>query len=135
MFKINSITDAQSASIDLKNPTTGELLGASIELAGPEHPQRKSIEFAKQRKMRQSIQKTGKFELTDPAEDELDAIDKLVSCTLSWEGICADDGTPIPFSREAAAKLYGTEGLGWLRAQLYNALEERERFIKACVQS
>lgn len=132
MFKITDITDATSANVDIKHPVTGVLVGASVVLAGPEHPTRKAIEFAKQRKLRAAIQKTGKLELSDPSDDEADVVDKLTSCTLDWAGIADDAGQPIAFSKAEAAKLYGREGLGWLRAQLWAALEERERFIAAC---
>jgi len=130
MFDISTITDAQSASIDLKHPVTGALLGATVSLAGPEHPTRKAIDFNKQRKLRAAIQKSGKLELTDPADDELDGIEKLASCTLGWSGI-TDGATVVEFSKAAALKLYSTEGMGWLRAQLLTAMEERERFITA----
>jgi hypothetical protein len=134
MFDIKSITDTSSADVALKHPVTGALLGATITVAGPEHPTRKASEFAKQRKLRQSFQKTGKLELTDPADDELDAVDKLTSCTLGWSGI-TDAGVAVEYSSQAAARLYATEGLGWLREQLLAAMGERERFIKACAQS
>ena len=135
MFKIGSIEDASSAVVDLKHPVTGAPLGASITLAGPEHPSRKALEFAKQRKLRAAIQKTGRMELLDPQEDELDAVERLVACTLGWDGIADDAGQPIEFSPAAASKLYATEGLTWLRDQIYTALGERERFIKACAPS
>ena len=130
MLDIKIIQDADRAVVALKHPVTGALLGASVTLAGPEHPQRKSIEFSRQRKLRQAIQKTGKLELVDPEDDELDAIEKLASCTLDWDGI-ADGGTPLVYSKDAAIKLYGGQGMGWLRAQVYAALDERERFITA----
>lgn len=130
MFEISSISDALEASIDLKHPVTGALLGASITLAGPEHPLRKAIDFNKQRTLRASIQKAGKLVLSDPADDELDSIEKLATITLGWSGI-TDAGAPLEFSKAAAQKLYSDEKLGWLRAQLLAAAEERERFIKA----
>lgn len=129
-FDIAQIHDVASASIDIKHPTTGESIGAQIEVAGPEHPQRKAIEFARQRKIRAGLQKTGKIELSDPADDELDAIEMLTSCTLGWKGI-TEGGVEVPFSRDAAYKLYSTEGLAWLRIQVLNAMGERDRFIKA----
>lgn len=134
MFDITTITDAPTATIELKHPITGAPLGATITVAGPEHPTRKGIDFAKQRKLRAAIQKTGKLEISDPADDELDAVDKLAACTLGWDGM-AEAGQPVEFSKAAAAKLYATEGLGWLRAQVWAAMDERERFITACAQS
>lgn len=134
MFEISAIKDALSAPIDIKHPVTGVPLGATVTLAGPEHPTRKAIDFSKQRKLRASIQKTGKLELSDPADDELDAIEKLAACTLAWSGF-ADGGDVLVFTPAAALKLYGTDGMGWLRAQLLAAMEERERFISACAPS
>lgn len=134
MFDISSISDALDASISLKHPVTGAPLGATITLAGPEHPLRKAIDFGKQRKLRAAIQKSGKLELTDPADDELDAIEKLAACTLGWTGM-TEGGVPVEFSKVAAAKLYSNEKMGWLRAQLLAAMEERERFITACAPS
>ena len=134
MFEINSILDASSAAIDIKHPVTGQLLGATVTLAGPEHPTRKAIDFAKQRKLRASIQKNGKLEVSDPEEDIQDAIEKLAACTLGWDGMTRD-GVPVPFSKDAAAELYSREGLGWLRDQIFAAMEERSRFITACAQS
>lgn len=134
MFNLQDITDAASAVVELKHPVTGELLGASITLAGPEHPQRKAVEFARQRKLRAAVQKSGRLEMVDPEEDEQIALDRLVACTLGWSGI-ADASVVIEYSPAAAARLYGGEGVGWLRAQVYAALDERERFITACAQS
>lgn len=131
MLDIQLITDSSDAVVEIKHPITGAPVGATVTLAGPEHPTRKAIDFAKQRKIRASVQKTGKLELSDPADDELDAIEKLAACTLGWTGI-TDGGKEIEFSKAAAMKLYSTEGLGWLRSQLYSAMDERERFIKAC---
>lgn len=131
MFNIQTITDAASADVEIKHPVTGASLGATVTLAGPEHPARRAIDFAKQRKLRAAIQKTGRLEVSDPEDDLLDAIDKLAVCTLGWSGI-TDGDAPIEFSKAAAAKLYGADGMGWLRDQLYAAMEERARFIKAC---
>lgn len=129
MFDIKSISDAQTAMVDVRDPVTNAPLGATFTVAGPEHPKRKAIEFARQRKLRATLQKTGKLELTDPADDELDQIDLLTECVLGWSGI-SDNGAEIPFSKDAAAKLFATEGLGWLRGQLLAAMRENERFIQ-----
>ncbi|NVO06589.1 MAG: hypothetical protein HXX19_11975 [Rhodoferax sp.] len=134
MFDISTISDAPSAVIDITHPVTGVSLGATVTIAGPEHPARRAIEFAKQRKLRAAIQKTGRLELSDPADDALDAIDRLATCTLDWSGI-SDGGQAVVFSKSAAQKLYANESLGWLRAQLLCAMDERERFIQACAQS
>ena len=134
MFDINSILDASSAAIEIKHPVTGQLLGATVTLAGPEHPTRKAIDFARLRKLRQAIQNTGKHEMSDPQDDALDAIEKLAQCTLGWSGM-SDAGLPVEFSQAAAVKLYSSDGLAWLREQVFVAMDERARFITACAQS
>lgn len=134
-FKISSIKDAQSAAIEIKDPETGAPLGAFVTLAGPEHPKRKALEFARQRKMRASLQKTGKVQLGDPSDDEQDGIDELAEITLGWDGFVGDDDLPIAFSKEAAQKLYADDNMGWLRAQLFTAKNERERFINSSAQN
>jgi hypothetical protein len=134
MFDINSIKDVTTAEVSLKHPLTGELLGATVTLAGPEHSTRKAIEFAKQRKLRAAVLKTGRVEASDPEEDILDAVEKLAACTLGWTGI-SEEGLPLEFSKAAAAKLYGAEGNTWLRDQVFAAMDERSRFIKACATS
>lgn len=130
MFKLSSIQDALTADIDLKHPVSGDPLGATLTLAGPEHPARKAFDHAKQRKQRAAFQKNGKIDLGDPAEDELNAIDMLVNATLGWSGFANDSGEAIAFTKDAAATLYSTEGHGWLRAQVLVAMGERDRFIK-----
>lgn len=134
MLNINAISDVQSADIDIKDPVSGASVGATITLAGPEHPARKALEFARQRKARAALQKTGKVQLGDPADDEQDNIEFLAACTLGWSGI-ADGATEIEFSPAAALKLYSNEALQWLVVQLTRALGERERFINSSAQA
>lgn len=134
-FKIGSIQDALSAPVEIKDPSTGASVGATVTLAGPEHPKRKAVEFSRQRKQRASFQKTGKLDLGDPEDDEATNIDTLIACTLGWEGITDDAGKPIAYSESAAATLYATDGQGWLRAQLLAALGERDRFIKTSAKA
>lgn len=126
-YKRKSIIDLLSAKVIVKDDE-GNPTGMVVELAGPEHPKRKGIEFAHQRKIRAGLQKTGKLELGDPADDELDSIDKLASCTLSWEGYVDEDDKPITCTTAEAQKAYSDEP--WMRNQLLDALNERQRFIK-----
>jgi hypothetical protein len=128
MLKIGSIVDTQSADITIKDPATGKRL-ATVTIAGPEHPKRKAIEFSKQRRMITALARTGKIEITDPVEQEQDKIDLLVACTLAWADIADAGGEPILCTAENARKLYSAEGHGWLRKVLYDAMDERDRFI------
>ena len=128
-YKRKSIKDLDSADIEVKDPTTQAPLGMTVTLAGPENPKRQTIEYAVQRKLRASLQKTGKIELADPIDDMQDGIEKLAACTLGWKGYQDEAGVEVPFSAAAALKAYTDEP--WLRDQMMTALNERERFIKS----
>lgn len=131
-YRRGSIKDLPSAEIQVKGPD-GNPTGMVVELAGPEHPKRKQIEFAQQRKIRSQLQKTGKLELADPADDEQDGIEKLAGCTLGWKLYLDEAGKEIPFSTAEAQSSYALEP--WLRNQLLTALNERERFIKSSAKA
>lgn len=128
MFDLNSIQEVNTAKVELVHPLTKAPLGASITLAGPEHPQRKKLIFDRQRKLRASFAKKGRIDFSDPTEDEEDEIDLLAACTLGWDGI-AENGKAVEFSKAAATDLYGKPELSWLRAQVREALDNRENFI------
>lgn len=134
MLDIKNIIESQSAAIEIHHPITREPLGATITLAGPEHPKRKSIRFSLQRRVRAQIAKSGRAPMRDPEEDDAENIRLLAECTLGWYGIM-DGGKEIPFSQEAAEELYGRPEMGWLREQLVAALDERENFIKGSATS
>lgn len=129
MFDINTVTESQSADIEITHPVTREPLGATITLAGPEHPKRKALRFQLQRRVRAQLAKSGRATQRDPEQDEEENIQLLAQCTLGWKGI-ADNGVEIPFSEAAAVDLYGRPEMGWLREQLVAALDERENFIR-----
>lgn len=133
-FDIDAYEDVQAGDIQLKDPATGAPTGATITLAGPEHPARRKIDLDRQRRVRAALQKTGKLQLQDPEEDEADETDLLVACTLGWRGL-ALAGQELAFSREAAARLYTDPKRRWLRAQVVAALNEREAFIKRSANS
>jgi hypothetical protein len=130
MYNLNKISDAPSADVEIKDPETGAPLGVFFTMAGPEHPKRKAIEFARQRKIRAALQKTGKIELNDPEDDEQATADTLVACTLGWRGYSNDAGAEVTFTPQAASTLFNDDTKGWLRHQLVTAMNERERFIK-----
>ena len=129
MLDIASITEAAEAEIPLPHPVTKVPLGASITVAGPEHPKRKAIVFDRQRRIRARMQKTGRLQLDDPEKSEEDDIALLAACTLGWNGL-EEDGIAIAFSEAAAAALYARPELGWLRAQVMEAINDRENFIR-----
>lgn len=125
---LDAFEDHESIEVEVKDPLTGNGTGAFITVAGPNHPKRRAMRIAHARKIRNAVRKSGQIALPDPEEQEADETDMLVACTLGWKGL-RQGGAPLPFSRDAAYKLYLDPKRDWLRDQVKVALEERERFI------
>ena len=123
---LSTINELGEADVVIKHPVTGAPTGALVTLAGPEHPRRKQLIFTRTRKLRAKFQKSGKVQLDDPEDEEADGVSYLAACTLGWIGF-SESGKEIPFSTQAAVDLYSR--IGWLRAQINQALEDRENFI------
>jgi hypothetical protein len=123
-FDWNLYEDTDRADIRIKSPDTLALTSLVVTLAGPQHPDRKRITLARMRRMRQAFSKTGKMPTQEPEDDESEAVDLLVACTLGWTG------APVPFSPTEARRLYTDPKRQWLREQLQAALDERERFTQ-----
>lgn len=124
---LDAYEDSATGELRIKDPVTGAPTPMVVTLAGPEHPERKRLVFARQRRLRATLAKTGKVPVSDPEEDEAEELDTLVACTLGWAGASE------AFSRDAVRRLYAKKR--WLRDQVAAALQERELFIRACVQA
>lgn len=123
-FDFNSIEDVPTGTYRIKDQTGAPTLMV-VTLAGPEHPDRKRRLFARQRRLRAALAKTGKMPVSDPEDDEADELDDLVVSTLGWEGAA------VPFSPAAARALYADPKRRWLRDQVLSALQERELFTRS----
>lgn len=133
MLNLDDIQTALTAAIKILHPVTKAETGAVITVAGPEHPKRKTINFERQRKMRAEYARAGRLEFdTDPADDEAQRIADLAACTIDWSGI-GDKGVAIAFSEKAAADLYATPKLAWLRDQVQEGLNKGDLFIQDSV--
>lgn len=128
MLDITTVVELGETTIEIKHPVTGAATGATVTIAGPEHPKRKKIVFDRQRRLRARFQKAGKLQFTDPEEEEQESVEFLAACTLGWSGI-AEGGKEVKFSPEAAIALYSRPEMAWLKAQVSEALESRENFI------
>jgi hypothetical protein len=128
-FDLDSFEDISAGDYVVKHPETNQPTAIVITLAGPEHPNRKKIAFAHQRRLRKVLQQTGKLQLADPEEEEADEVDMLVACTLGWKGVSVA-GKPLAYSAENARTVYGDPKRRWLRDQVKAALNEREHFIR-----
>ena len=128
-FNLKSIRQVASAKIQVKDPATGDPTGVILEMAGPEHPDRKRITFAQSRKFLRSYAKTGRAEMPEPEDAESQKKENLAAFTLGWTGLIDDAGAPVVFSKAAALELYNNPEMGWLVDQLDSALGEKELFI------
>lgn len=128
-FDPDSIEVVDRADVRIKDPTRNNAPTSwVITLASPIHPARKRLEMAQQRRMQAHLMKTGKLQLDDPEERELVEIDKLVMSTLGWSG------ATIPFSADAARRIYSDSRRSYVTAQVRQALDDMELFTKACAQ-
>lgn len=124
-FSLDAFEDTPAADYRVRHPLTGAPTGMVVKLAGPEHPARKALLHARQRKMRAALAKTGKMPVLDPETDEVDELERLVACTLGWTGEAR------AFSADAARQIYADPKRRWFRDQVSEALEERELFTRA----
>ena len=123
-FDVSKFQDMPSGELNVKDPF-GAPTGMVITLAGPEQPDRKRRQFARQRRLRNELSKTGRLPRTDPEDDDRDEIEELVASTLGWTG------SAVPYSVAAARDLYSDTARQWLRVQVKVALDERELFIRS----
>ena len=133
MFNPRSIEDLEQASVEILNPQTKRPTGATITLAGPDHPKARSIALTAQRRVRKQLEKTGRLTLDDPEVEEDSRLEELVARTIGWTGIADDGGKEMPCTAENARKLYA--GVTWLRLQLMEAMNDRGNFIRASAAS
>jgi hypothetical protein len=130
-----SARDVLTASFEVKDPLTNKGTGLFIELAGPEHPERKRLSLEAQREARAAMEKqaseTGRLVpvLKDPEENLAESLEMLVAATLNWY---RKDGKPVtPFSKNAARTLYVDPESQWLVRQVANRVGDLNLFIKA----
>ena len=124
-MNLENISETLTADLQIVHPKTKAQLGIVVTVAGPEHPKRKALEFARARRMREQINLTGKMQLDDPEKAEEDAIDDLVGITLGITGI---DG--FDFSAGAVRDLYTDPKRAWLRRQVADGRNNLENFIE-----
>ena len=127
-FDLATLEDITEAEVQLKRES--QLLPIWVTLAGPEHPKRKAFVFAKQRRLRQQLAKTGKVEFQDPAEDEQDEVELLATCVLGWRGVLWK-GQPVECTKANVQAYLGNPKLAWFRRAVKTAFDDNEAFIAA----
>lgn len=128
-FDIFEFEDVTEGEVRIKHPDTGAPTPVVIRIASPEHPARKAIEHARQRRARKLFAQTNRVPVDEPSEDVERENEMLVAATLGWSGLMAG-GSPLEYSPAAAAKLYADPKRGWLREQVLAAMSARDNFIR-----
>lgn len=131
---LDDVVESDAQEMELQHPNTGAGMGIYFTLAGPEHPVRRSFLFKTQREQRQRFAKMkapniGKMLADgDPEDEEAQATDYLVLCTLGWRDLKIA-GADVPFSKDAARAIYSDPKRAYVRRQVKAFLEDAANFI------
>ena len=120
--KLDFATKAEEGAVmQVKNPLTGEALGATITLIGTDSKAFRDL--AKQRAT--AALKRTKEELENyDSDDEMSLM--LSKCTLAWSGV--EEGVEaVEFSQENALMMY--RKYRWLRDQVDQFIGDRANFL------
>jgi hypothetical protein len=128
-FNLKKIKTLETFEVEIKDEE-GNGTGVFFTLAGPNHTVRRNAQLALNRKMIAQANKTGKVELPDPEDAEVDRLKNLANATLSWRGYVNDEGQEVPFSTATALALYQDPEMMWLVDQVDTALGAKDRFTK-----
>ena len=111
----------EGAVMQVKNPLTGEALGATITLIGTDSKAFRDL--AKQRA-------TAALKRTKEEQESFDvdasSVELLAKCTLAWSGI-EEGGKSVEFSQENAVKMYSK--YHWLKEQVDRFIGDRANFL------
>lgn len=130
---LDSFVDADEIDLVMTNPRTGDPVIASdekpwtIKLAGPNHPESVKLRNAAIGKTLKRNRTRGNVEQS-PDEVVNQSIDHLVARTLGWNAPLMG-GQPVPFSKEAARKIYTT--MQAFRNQVQERLVDDAGFLKS----
>lgn len=143
MFDLD-VMDTKSLSetgveMEVRNITDGEPLKNSagepivIRVLGPDSSVYRRLTRQQVQKRFERAQRQQNITADAYAEAEADAVEILVACTVGWRGILGKDKEPVPFSKEAARKLY--EDYPAIREQVDSFASSRANFTKASLKA
>ena len=111
----------EGAVMQVKNPLTGEALGATITLIGTDSKAFRDL--AKQRATA-TLKRTKEEQENYDSDDEMSVM--LSKCTLAWSGV--EEGVEaVEFSQENALMMY--RKYRWLRDQVDQFIGDRANFL------
>ena len=120
--KLDFATKAEEGAVmQVKNPLTGEALGATITLIGTDSKAFRDL--AKQRATA-ALKRTKEEQENYDSDDEMSVM--LSKCTLAWSGV--EEGVEaVEFSQENALMMY--RKYRWLRDQVDQFIGDRANFL------
>lgn len=131
-MKLSSF-DTKTASnagveLQLSDIKTGKPAGVFITLLGSDSDEFLKAKDDRSRFMADRLASGVKEELTREERDEL-ACDLLARCTTGWRNLDGEDGTPLPFSKAEAKRVYLTYPA--IREQVNVFIADRSNFVQA----
>lgn len=126
LSEFDDLASAQEEGIEVKvtHPKTGEEMGITIRVAGPESDRQKK---ARNRLVNDRLIKNRNRRVT-AAELEQDALKVSAASILGWDNI-EIKGQPLEFNLENAEKLL--KNYPFIREQVDSAVNDRALFMKS----
>ncbi len=112
----------EGVPVALLHPGTGDPLGATIVVAGPDSKLAKSAE----RQMLDRRIKGRKVQQLTAEELQVEGIKKLAACVISWEGVL-DSGKVIECNLENVLRVFGM--CPWIAEQVAETAADRAAFF------
>jgi hypothetical protein len=117
----------QGFEVQLTHPNTGTVIPVWIKVLGIDSDTYRATLMAQQRRRMERLRRGKRMNVT-PEELEDEALDLLVTITISWRADMTLDGKPYPeYSTSAAKSLY--QRFPWIREQVDSAMADRANFL------
>jgi hypothetical protein len=127
-----------TAELDVRHPATGEPTGWRITFAGPGHPQvvalsdrdaRKRLREEREKEQARVNNRKWKAEDRSPEEVRAENVGYVVDRIVAWTPVRIN-GEDVPFSRDAAMRLFTDPRKGWLLNQAADFVLAEQTFFK-----
>ena len=130
MLDVKKVRTLGEVKMIVRHPVTQADTGATLTIAGPEHPKRREQRFALQRKLRaQYAAGTQKgIDAEDPEQNAIDNLHRIADSILGWTGF-GEDGVPMEYTPGRARALLVQPELSWLADQVAAFINDQGNFI------
>jgi len=115
--------------LKLRHPKTEEVIpGMTLTLLGKDSKVLRAIQLDRTQAALNRMQRRG---ADAPVASEIidQATDDLVTLTIGWDGFTDDDGSLMPFSKDAVKKIYNDPELSWIKEQAEKFVNDRANFF------